>query len=165
MEIVTKDGFQAIKTGRSAVAVLLYTLDENDLLDKVGIVTEKNPFFSDGAYTGLILGTVEHEDPSLIYRAKKEALEEAGYDISDNSRWDFMGELYTSKMFPSALVCYSADVTGLKGEKPKGDGSEQEDGIKFNLVSLAKARKIQDSVLQSCLFNLFMKLYKTEILS
>lgn len=164
-DIVSKDGFHAIKTKKSSVAVLLYTLDENELLDKIGIVTEKNPYFTEGSYTGLILGTVENEDPSLLYRAKQEALEEGGYDISEKSRWDFIGELYTSKIFPTSICCYCADITGLKGEKPKGDGSSAEEGIQFNLVSLNKAQKISDSILQTCLFKLFTKLYKNQIVS
>jgi 8-oxo-dGTP pyrophosphatase MutT (NUDIX family) len=162
-EIITKDGFHAIKHENSSVAVLLYTLDENDLLDKIGVVTEKNPHFAEGSYTGLILGTVESDDPSLLSRAKQEALEEGGYDITEKDRWDFIGEIYTSKLFPESIYCYCADVTGLSGGTPQGDGSDQEQGIKFDLIPLNKASKIQDSIFQSCFFKLFSKLYKNEL--
>lgn len=162
-KIEEKDGIYAIKNKNSAVAVLLYTLDENELLDKIGVVTEKNPHFQGGTYTGMLLGTVESDDPSLLFRAKKEALEEAGYDITEMSRWEFLGETYTSKLFPESIYCFCADITGLKGEIPKGDGSTNEEGIKFNLLSLGKSQKIADTILQNCIFKLFTKLYKTQI--
>jgi len=162
-EIITKDGFHAIKHENSSIAVLLYTLDENDLLDKIGVVTEKNPHFSEGTYTGIIMGTVESEDSSLLFRAKQESIEEAGYEITDNDRWDFLGEIYTSKLFPESIYCYSADVTGLTPSVPSGDGSPQEKGIQFTLLSLNKAQKIPDSILQSCFLKLFTKLYKNQI--
>lgn len=164
-DVVTKDGFHAIKNKNSVVAVLLYTLDENELLDKIGVVIEKNPHFPEGTYTGMIMGNVESDDPSLLSRAKQEALEEAGYDVSDKTRWDFLGEIYTSKLFPESIYCYAADITGLEGSKPKGDGSRNEEGIKFSLLSLNKARKVPDSILQSCFFRLFSKLYKNQLVS
>ena len=164
-EIITKDGFPAITHENSTVAVLLYTLDENELLDRVGVVTEKNPHFADGTYTGIILGTVESQDPSMLARAKQEALEEAGYEVAESDRWDFLGEIYTSKLFPDSIYCYCADITSLKPSAPKGDGSPQEKGISFSLIPLNRVQKIPDSIFQSCFFKLFSKLYKNQLVS
>jgi 8-oxo-dGTP pyrophosphatase MutT (NUDIX family) len=161
-EVVIKDGYHAIRSENSSVAVLLYTRDEQGILDKVGIIVENNPHFPEKSYTGLIMGTVESEDPSLLARAKQEAKEEGGYEV-ENDRWDFLGEIYTSKLFPESIYCYSADITGLSGEKPMGDGSVHEKGIKFSLVPLSKVEKIPDSILQSCFFKLFSKLYKNQL--
>jgi 8-oxo-dGTP pyrophosphatase MutT (NUDIX family) len=162
-EIVSKEGFHAIKNQNSTVAVLLYTLDDNDLLDKVGVVIEKNPHFSGGNYMGLILGTVEKDDPSLLWRAKTEAREESGIDVSETTRWDFLGEIYTSKLFPQSIYCYCADVTGLKRNSPKGDGSPHEEGMEFAMLSLNRAQEVPDSILQTCFFKLFSKLYKNQL--
>ena len=161
-EIVNKDGFSAIKNKNSGIAILIYTLDENELLDRIGIITEKNPHFPEGSYKGLVMGTIESDDSSLLSRAKKEALEEIGYDISDNNRWDFLGEIYTSKIFTDSIYCYSADVTGLDNKKAS---TKQDKNSKFSLVPLNRAQKIPDSILQSCFFKLFTKLYKNQIAS
>ena len=163
-EIISKDGIHAILSKNSSVAVMLYTLDDDGLLDKIGVVTEKNPHFTDKVYTGPILGTVESDDPSLLSRAKQEAIEEAGYVI-ESDRWDFLGEIYTSKLFPESVYCYCADITGLEFNKPEGDGSSQEKGIQFSLIPLNRAKKIPDSIFQSCFFNLFSMLHKTELAS
>ena len=162
IEIVNKDGVEAIKNKKTAVAVILYTLDESELLDKIGVVTEKNPHFPDGTYTGLVMGGIEIDDKSLLSRAKAEAKEEAGYEI-ENERWNFLGEIYASKLIPDPVYCYSADITGLEGSKPKGDGSEIEKGISFQLIPLSSVQSIPDSLLQTCFFKLFSKLYKNHI--
>ena len=161
--IIEKEGFYAIDNKNSSIAVILYTLDENDLLDKIGAVTEKNPHFPGGFYTGMVMGTVEADDTSLLARAKAEAMEEAGYDITENTRWDFLGEIYASKLFPDSINCFCADVTGLASIAPRGDGSSQEKGISFKLLTLKEVQKLPDSIFQACFFKLFSKLYKTQL--
>jgi 8-oxo-dGTP pyrophosphatase MutT (NUDIX family) len=162
-EIISKDDFYAIKNSSSVVAIIVYTLDEEGLLDKIGVVTESNPHFQSGTYTGLVMGKVEYEDSSLLQRAKIETREESGYDVSEAERWDFIGELYTSKIFPEPIYCYSVNVTDLEQGEIKGDGSVQESTIKFNLIDLSSAKLINDSVLQSCFFKLFTELYKEDL--
>lgn len=162
MEIINKDGFNAVRCSKTAVAVILYTLDESGLLDQIGIVTEKNPHFKSGSYSGLVMGGVEADDTSLLSRAKIETKEESGYDVIENERWTYLGELFTSKIIPEPIYCYSADVTGLDASAPKGDGSEHESTIQFDLIDLAKIRNINDSIVQSCFFKLFSKLYNKE---
>ena len=162
MEILSKEGFEAVKFKNSGVAVLLYSLDENDILDKIGVVTEKNPFMDDNSYTGILMGTVEAKDNSLLTRSKIEALEESGYDIQEAKRWLYLGEMYTSKKCIKPIYCYAADVTGLTKTTPEGDGSKQEKGIKFELLSLDKAIAIPDALLQSCIFSLYLKTHKSE---
>jgi 8-oxo-dGTP pyrophosphatase MutT (NUDIX family) len=162
-EIVDKEGFHAIVSKNSGVAVLVYSLDEEGVLDKIGIVTEKNPHFPEKTYSGLVMGSIEPEDPSLLSRAKAELVEESGYDVPEKDRWDFLGEIYTSKLFPESIYCYSVDVTEIPRTAPSGDGSKQEKGIEFSMVPLSKVRQIPDSIFQSCFFKLFMKFHKTDI--
>lgn len=163
IEIVTKDDIHAVINKNSGVAVLLYTTDESDLLDKIGVVTEKNPHFDSGTYTGIIMGTVEKDDSSLLIRAKQEATEESGYTIPENDKWHFLGEIHTSKLFTGSIYCYAANITGLTPEKPSGDGSKSEKDIQFKLIDINQIQKIPDSVLQACFLKLFTKLYKYKI--
>jgi 8-oxo-dGTP pyrophosphatase MutT (NUDIX family) len=158
-ELVKTEGTYAVLNKHSVVAVLVYTLDENGVLDKIGAVTEFNPHFSSKLYTGLVMGKVELEDKSLLSRAKQETKEESGYDVKDHSRWSFIGEMITSKLLPDAIYCYSVDVTGLIQEKLSGD----EKDLKFELLDLNVAFEINDTILQTCFFRLINKLYKKEL--
>jgi 8-oxo-dGTP pyrophosphatase MutT (NUDIX family) len=163
-EIISKEDFYAIKNEKSVIAVAVYTLDDEGLLDKIGLVTEDNPHFQSGRYTGLVMGKVEDDDTSLLSRAKIETREESGFDVTDAERWSFLGELFTSKIFPEPIYCYSVDVTGLEAGKITGDGSEAEATIAFKLAGLDEVQKINDSIVQSCFFKLFNKLYKQELI-
>jgi 8-oxo-dGTP pyrophosphatase MutT (NUDIX family) len=162
-QIIEKDGYHAIKYKKPGVVVIPYQLDENQLLDKIGVVKETNPFKADGYYTSLIMGSVEPEDKSLLKRAKIETLEEAGFDVNEDERWTFLGELYTDKMVVDPVHCFSVNLTGLEGTSPIGDGSIHEVGIEFLLLPLNEIYKVNDSILQSCFFKLFNNLYKKEI--
>ena len=162
-EIIDKDEIYAIRNSHSVVAVVVYTVDDQEMLDKIGVVTESNPHFQSGNYTGLVMGKVEEQDSSLLQRAKIETREESGYDVKESERWNFLGEIYTSKIFPEPIYCYSVDVTGLDQGPILGDGSEAESDIQFNLLPLSEVTKINDSILQTCFFKLFTNLHRQEI--
>jgi 8-oxo-dGTP pyrophosphatase MutT (NUDIX family) len=163
-ELVNVDGTYAVLNKHSVVSVLVYTLDENGVLDKIGAVTEPNPHFPNGIYTGPVMGKVEADDKSLLSRAKQETLEETGYEVIETERWSFLGEMITSKLLPGPVYCYSVDVTGIQQGEIKGDGSEQEANLKFELLDLNKASEINDTILQTCFFKLFNKLYKKDLI-
>jgi len=161
-EVINIEGTYAVMNKHSAVAVIVYTLDEKGVLDKIGVVTEPNPHFLSKTYTGPVMGRVEIEDKSLLSRAKQETKEETGYDVKDHNRWAFIGEMITSKLLPDPVYCYSVDVTGLEQGEITGDGSESEKTMKFELLDLNIASEINDTILQTCFFKLFNKLYKKE---
>jgi 8-oxo-dGTP pyrophosphatase MutT (NUDIX family) len=162
-EIIESDGFYCVKCKKSSVAVITYRLGEDGLLEGVGLVTEKNPFFRDSVYKGLVMGGVEREDKSLLMRAKQETMEEAGYEVNDDLRWKYIGEMNTGKVVQNPVYCFSVDLTGLDGSAPRGDGTENEKGISFEFIPLNQAFNIPDSLYQACLFKLFANLYKTDI--
>lgn len=156
-----KDGIHAIHC-KQAVAVLAYTLLDNGEIDKVGIVTENNPHFAGGKYSGTIMGRIETEDSSLISRAQAELKEEAGVVQPNHEKWMYLGELVTSKLIPDPIYCFACDITGQTLETPMGDGSVGEIGIEFELRDINKALKVNDSVLHFCFFTLFRELYKEQ---
>lgn len=160
-QIVQKDGYNAVKY-KPGVAIIAYQLDDDQLLDRIGIVKEKNPFRVEGFHRGPIMGTIEKEDKSVLTRCIQETLEESGYE-TDASRWLFLGEMLTTKMDVVPIQCYAVDLTGLQGGKPSGDGSDHEKGISFELLPLNEVYAIPDSVLQACFFRLFNSLYKKDL--
>lgn len=165
LEIVQQEGFYGVKPKMSSVAVVVYSLDEKNLLDKVGVVTEKNALFPGGIYQGLVMGTLEKNDSSLLSRAKKEVLQEAGLNIIESGRWKYLGEMYSSKLVLEPVYCYSVDATGISLSEPQGDGFPQEKGISFEMIPLSRTSEIADSLFQACFFRLFSNLYKGDILS
>ena len=164
-ELVNIEGTYAVLNKHSAVAVIVYNLDERGILDKIGVVTEFNPHFRGEKYTGPVMGKVEIEDKSLLSRAKQETKEETGYDVPSSDRWSFLGEVITSKLLPGPVYCYSVDVTGIQQGEITGDGSAQESNLKFDFLNLNQVSEINDSILQTCFFKLITNLYKNDFLN
>lgn len=144
----------------SGVAVILYSLDAEGLLEKIGIVTEKDDKFPGGIYRSIVTGSIEEDDESMLDRAVAEVFEETGYNAGRNANWKFLGEMYTSKFFSNPLYCYSLDVTSLTNTPPKGDGSQSEKGIEFEMMKLDQVKRIPDALLQAMFMKLFVELYK-----
>jgi hypothetical protein len=71
--------------------------------------------------------------------------------------------MLTTKMDVVPIQCYAVDLTGLRGGKPTGDGSEHEKDIFFEFLPLNEVYEIPDSVLQACFFRLFNSLYKKDL--
>ena len=159
--VIETEGVFALRCNQ-AVAVLPYTLLLNGEIDKIGIVTEKNPHFPGRKHTGIVMGTLEGEDTSLLQRAKAELSEEAGIQAEENDRWSYIGELITSKMIPEPIYCFAVNVTDLPLTKPNGDGSKGEEGITFKLQELNSALKVNDAALHFCFFTLFREIYKDQ---
>lgn len=160
MNIVDKDGIKAVKYPHPAVAVIAYTLDANSVLTHIGIVKEKNPHFDSGYSESIIMGAVEKSDTSLLQRAASELKEEGGIELSDTTKWFYLGEVYMTKASPDPLHVFSANVTGVTLGKPQGDGKEEI--YSFQLRPAQDALEIKDSLLYTAFFKLFMQLYKKD---
>lgn len=161
MKIIEKDGTSIVKFDKPAVGIICYDLDQNSVLNNIGVVKETNALFDKGYTENLIMGGVETEDSSLLERAAKELKEEAGLEVADVTKWGYLGEIYTSKISPDPIYLFSVNVTGLTPQPPTGDG--QEELISFSMIPVQDAIAIGDSVLTSAFFKLFMTIYSKEL--
>jgi 8-oxo-dGTP pyrophosphatase MutT (NUDIX family) len=160
MNIIDKDGIKAVKYPNPAVAVIAYTVDPNGVLNEIGLVKEKNPHFDSGYSESIIMGAVEKDDSSLLQRAASELKEEGGIELSDTSKWFYLGEVYMTKMSPDPIHLFAADVSGITPQHPNGDGKE--DIYSFSLKPVQQGLEIKDSLLYTAFFKLFMQIYKKD---
>jgi len=157
MEVREIEGYKAVRSANANIAVITYTLS-NDIISEIGIVREKNPHFSAGFCENLISGIVTDDDASLLERAMTELKTVTGLAVKDSLKWCYLGEIYHSKISPDPIYIFSVNVTGCKLQKLTSDTV-----LSFTLVPVNDALKIQDSILQTSFFKLFMKLYQKEI--
>ena len=80
LNIDQKDGIFAVKSKKSVIAILGYTLERGTLED-LYLISKKNSHFEDGIYTGIILEFLEDVDRSLLHKSKNIVLEKTGYII------------------------------------------------------------------------------------
>lgn len=162
-KIESREGHYVLRHNHLSVVIIPYTVDNKDLLDEIGVVTEKHPYMIGGYYTGAATGTVEDDDETLLNRAQQELTEETGYEIPDDEKWIYLGE-FSSKITASPVYGFAVDVTGQTRKTPETDGSIQEKGIKFEMLPINKLIDISDTLLQACFFKLFSKKYKQHFL-
>jgi hypothetical protein len=120
-----------------SVAVLPYTVDSYGLPTELGILFEHNEFRPGKAET-LITGSIDSTDPDVLTTAKRELLEEGGFEAPGDDRWIFLGNLYTDKSMDRAYPTFAVNVTGLKQGEAKGDGSYMEQNSKLIMSDISK---------------------------
>lgn len=152
-----------IEPKHGCVVVMPYTLKDDGSFEKMGVNWECNPLREGNFWLTMITGGIEETDSTPFEAAKRELLEESGYNIEEDERWDYLGTLTISKLIKSELFCYCVNVTNLKREEKKGDGTENERKSEFKLISPADAVKSKDTYILSMMMKYFVFKYGSEL--
>ena len=112
----------------------------------------------DEAYNNVVLHVVWKEDETDLDGAKRELLEESGYDVSDDKRWIYLGEITTSKLTNEKHPCFAVNINNIEQDEIIGDGSINEQKSKFELIHPEKIFDLQDTFLNTTLLKLLQKL-------
>lgn len=155
-DVVEIDGKVGIRSTVESVVILPYVTDDQGLPLMLGVLKEKNPFREGGYSVSLISGTSEDEDPDFLETAKRELKEESGFDVTDNSKWHFLGTVTASKMVDAEHPCFGVDVTGLDKGIATTDGSEDEKLSQFIFIPANDVVKAKDVFVPA----IFLKLFK-----
>jgi 8-oxo-dGTP pyrophosphatase MutT (NUDIX family) len=160
-DLVDIDGHVGLKSKAMTVSVLPFTVNENGLIEEIGVLKEHNKFREGDYCDTLITGTVEFEDDSLLFTAKRELLEEAGIDMTEEEtgKWVFLGTIYLSKDCDKVIPIFGVDVTGKDINKPQGDGSEKEKLAEFSLTSVGEGLSSDEGLVLAAFLRLFNYMY------
>jgi 8-oxo-dGTP pyrophosphatase MutT (NUDIX family) len=149
-------GMVGIKPLFTNVVVMPFTSDDQGLPLSVGVLKEPNPFREDGHHISIVTGTTDDEDGDLLSTAQRELYEETGLNVPDISKWYYLGSVTSSKFVDHEQPCFAVDVTGVKKEDPKTDGSEMEQSAEFKFIAANDVVKAKDIFIPG----LFLKLFK-----
>jgi hypothetical protein len=160
-DIVEVEGMVGLKMKTVSVAIMPYIVDENRMITDIGLLKEFNPFREGDFCHTLITGTIEYEDDSLLYTAKRELLEEGGFTVpdSENDRWIFLGAFYPYKDSDRQVPTFAVDVTGLTQEEPKTDGSKKEKLSRLELIPTNNVLITEETLALSAFLRLFNYFY------
>ena len=137
------------------VIVFPYTLDRNGNLEYVGIINEANNLRKNGFSDTVVSGTVE-ENETFLQCAKRELLEETGYNVEENEKWNYCGKISATKACATLHPCFLVDISNLTQQKIKGDGSKGEKLSEFKLVKPSQIIKSTDALVLTMLFKYFL---------
>jgi len=159
-QVVDIEGEVGLKNKEMSVAIMPYRVNEMGIITEVGLLKELN-YFREGNYAQtLITGTIENEDDSLLYTAKRELLEEGGFDLKDeNDRWLFLGPVYLYKNSDQMVPVFAVDVTGFEQSKPEGDGSLKESKSSLEMVEIGNGVSSEEALVLSAFLRLFNYMY------
>jgi 8-oxo-dGTP pyrophosphatase MutT (NUDIX family) len=138
------------------VVVMPFTSDSEGLPLEIGVIMEPNPFREGGMDICLITGSTDDDDPDLLSTAKRELLEESGFNVNDNNRWYYIGIVTSSKFVEHEQPCFAVDVTGLERGIPKTDGTKEEKEMEFKFIPANDVVKARDIFIPG----LFLRLFK-----
>jgi 8-oxo-dGTP pyrophosphatase MutT (NUDIX family) len=154
---VVEDGeSEGIRTRWDSILILPFTSDDRGFPLMLGILDEKNSFRENGYSISIVSGSPEDEDEDLLSTAKRELLEETGFDIKEDERWYFLGTLTGSKFVDSVHPCFSVDVSGITPSEPKTDGSMSEKLSKFRFINSNEVVYVEDPFISA----LFLRIFK-----
>jgi len=160
-QVVDIEGQIGLKNKEMSVAIMPYRVNELGVITEIGLLKELN-YFREGNYAQtLITGTIEKEDDSLLLAAKRELLEEGGFELTedDNERWLFLGPVYLYKTSDQMIPVFAVDVTGVEQRKADGDGSVKEEKSELEMVEIGNGISSSEALVLSSFLKLFNYMY------
>jgi len=164
-DIVDVEGHVGMKLKTMSVAVMPFTIDDNGMIDKIGLLKEYNPFREGDFSHTLITGTIDYEDDSLLYTAKRELKEEGGYEVPDNEnlRWIYLGNFFPYKDSDRQVPTFAVDVTGVEPQEPQTDGTKKEELSKLEMIPSNNIMITEEMLPLSAFLRLFNYFYQKTI--
>jgi 8-oxo-dGTP pyrophosphatase MutT (NUDIX family) len=160
IEVIQNKDRIGIKQKDPSVIILPYTIDNEGNPDKIGLLSEPSSIRDSKMSFTVISGSPDSDDLDILATAKRELKEEGGYNVEDTDKWEYLGNIYASKMVVNGNPAFGVDITGMEGVKPEGDGTGFELNSKFQLVSVKEAISNDDALI-SCLF---LKIFQNKLL-
>jgi 8-oxo-dGTP pyrophosphatase MutT (NUDIX family) len=149
-----------IKQKTPSVIILPYTTDESGNPKELGLIAEPSAIKETSISYTVITGSPDDSDVDVLATAKRELKEESGYDVPDIDKWEYLGNINTSKMVINGNPAFGVDVTDIEIGKKEGDGSETEKNTKFSLIPVNEAINHDDALI-SCLF---LKIFQSKLI-
>jgi len=163
LDIIDINGHVGQKMKSMSVAVMPYTVDSNNMIENVGLLKEFNEFREgDFSYT-LITGTIDYEDDSLLFTAKRELLEEGGFEQTENIKWVYLGSFFPYKDSDRQIPTFAVDVTGLEQKEPQTDGSKKEELSKLEMLPASNIMITEEALPLAAYLRLFNYFYQASI--
>jgi hypothetical protein len=160
IEVIENKGIVGIKQKSPSVIILPYTTDESGNPRSLGLIAEPSSIKEEKITHTIITGSPEDSDVDILATAKRELKEESGYEVEDTEKWDFLGNIQTSKLIVNGNPAFGVDVTDLQSKEKSGDGSDKEENTKFSLIPVNDAINLDDALI-SCLF---LKIFQNKLI-
>jgi len=166
-DVIEIEDITGLKMKSVSVAIMPFIIDttEADLVEQVALLKEFNPFRDNNFCYTLITGTVDKEDETLLDTAKRELLEEGGFEVpeTENHRWIYLGTFFPYKDSDRHVPTFAVDVTGLMQKPPITDGSEKEAKSTLEFLPVNQIMVTEETLPLSAFLRLFNYYYQKSL--
>lgn len=147
-----------IKSKKDRVCVIPYTILDG-LLDKIGVIEIWNDEEKRSSLT-LLTDYFSEDDETNLVGANRVFYNISGINISDASRWMYLGSLFNSLTSDSPIRVYAVDVSELEFEE---DVINEEIKEKFKLIESSKVIQTDDILFLGAFTRLFNFFYTNSL--
>lgn len=148
-----------IKSKKDRVCVIPYTILDG-LLDKIGVVEIWNDEEKEESLT-LLSDYLNEDDETNLVGANRVFYNISGVNITDASRWMYLGSLFNSLTSDSPIRVYAVDVSDIEFEE--GTVMNEEIKKKFKLLESARVTQTDDILFLGAFNRLFYFFYTNSI--
>lgn len=156
-EVIEDKGHYYLRSKIDQICVLPYTISQDGLLDKIGIIEVWNDLEKKNIQT-LLRGYLNEDDGTNLVGANRLLYQISGSNITEASRWMFLGTVFNSLASDSPLRIYAVDVSGVevKGEQYV---MNEEDRKRFRMMNSNQVAQSDDLLFLGAFTRLFNFFY------
>lgn len=150
-----------IRSKKDKVCILPYTLDSKNLIDKIGIIEDWNDI-EEEEYQTLLNDYIKTDDETDLVAANRILFDIIGTNVSDASRWMYLGTVYNSINSESPLKLYAVNITDMN-IRSNEDVNDQDERRKFEMLDSSEVLQSDDLLFLGSFLRLFSYFYTTSL--
>jgi hypothetical protein len=154
-KIIEKDGHYLIESKKDRICVLPYTISDNGLLDKIGVVKQWNTEEEKATYT-LLYDYLNVDDETNLTGANRVLFQILGVNFDSAENWMFLGSLFNTTTSESPIKIYAVDITVLGIDKINISTTENK---QFKLIDSSSVLQTDDVLFLASFSRLFNYFY------
>jgi hypothetical protein len=146
---------------KNRIAVLTYTISSKGLLDKIGVVYDHN-YVEDKDYFTLINGYISSDDNTDLVCANRLMFEVIGSNLTQGTKWSYLGSIYCSLSSDSPIKLYAADITDIEIKEEESVEDKKERNM-FKMLDASKVLQTDDMILLAGYNRLFQNFFVSSL--
>ena len=157
-EVLENNGHYFLRSKIDQICVLPYTISQDGLLDKIGVIENWNEIEKKNIPT-LLKGYLNKDDGTNLVGANRILYQISGSNIEEASRWMFLGVVFNTLASESPLRIYAVDVSGveIKGEEYI---QNEEDRKRFRMMPSNQVAQSDDLLFLGAFTRLFNFIFR-----
>lgn len=158
-KVIERDDHYYVQSKFDRVCIVPYSVSSDGLLSDIGVVETWNDEEKQKSLT-LVTGYLNQDDETNLVGANRVLYEVTGNNLTDASKWMFLGSVYNSLTSDSPIRIYAVNVTGMD---IKEETQKPELQRKFKLMESSKVVQTDDLLFLGAFTRLFNFFYTNSL--